>query len=415
MVMERRTTTTALLALAAPRGPRGPRWHAGLLARYLALVLLLLGVVFAVAPRPPEEPGTPAWDYQRERVQVDGGGALNVLARNAMRATAWTSRAAVERQRDVHRLNLLQVLVGDPAAAGLGDWRQRHRLALEGGTLLAILALVAYGVLRSPPNRTWLLLILLLVGMTVLVTKSSTAVRLAGAPGRAVGEVTVRGFAVADPANEPGRLPTLERAQRELLGQYWTSFVADPLSRMQTGTTVLTQAPPADKPGILESLRRRIAAVDGWAVGRRGWERAFIATTALLYALPFAVVLGALAMLATCAQALVLLLAIGGLAVLPLTVDPRLRRPVARYWLAPLGGALLVYAAASLLSLVLLRAATLLHGADEHVGALLAGSAVPVAVVVLVVRRLRRSTGDSDSGRDGSAPRRLALVGGGSR
>src|SRR5215510_10620182 len=181
MVMERRTTTTALLALAAPRGPRGPRWHAGLLARYLALVLLLLGVVFAVAPRPPEQPGTPAWDYQRERVQVDGGGALSALARAAMRATAWTSRAAVERQRDVHRLNLLQVLVGDPAAAGLGDWRQRHRLALEGGTLLAILALVAYGVLRSPPNRTWLLLILLLVGMTVLVTKPSTAVRLAGA------------------------------------------------------------------------------------------------------------------------------------------------------------------------------------------------------------------------------------------
>jgi hypothetical protein len=408
MVMERRTATTALLALAAPRGPRGLRWLAGLLARYLAGSLLLLAVVFVLAPRPPGPPAADAWDYQRERVQVEGRGILNAFARAAMRATAWTTRGALERQRDMQRLNLLQVLVGDPAATDLGGWRERHRLLLEGGTLAAILALVAYGMLRSPPNRTWLLLVLLLVGATVLVTKPSTTLRLAGTPGRAVGELTVRGFTLADPASAPVRQATPEQAQRELLGQYWTSFVADPLSRLQTGTAVLTEAPPADKPGILESLRRSIAAVDSWAVGRRGWERAFVAATALLYALPFAIVLGAVAMVATCAQALALLLAIGGLGVLPLAVNRRLRRPVAQLWLAPLGGALLLYGAASLLSLALLRFATLLHGADEQVGALLAGSAVPVLAIVLTVRRLRRTT------RTRVRPR-LALTGGASR
>ena len=69
------------------------------------------------------------------------------------------------------------------------------------------------------------------------------------------------------------------------------AFVGEPLSRLQTGTTVLATAPPAGKAGVLGMLRARVTAVGDWAVGRRGPERAVIATLALAYVLPFALAL----------------------------------------------------------------------------------------------------------------------------
>ena len=115
--------------------------------------------------------------------------------------------------------------------------------------------------------------------------------------------------------------------QRTVAGRYWTAFVGEPLSRLQTGTTVLATAPPAAKPGVLGSLRARVTAVGDWAVGRRGPERAVIASLALAYVLPFALALVALAAAASCAQTLVWLLALAGPLVL-LAVDPRRRRAV---------------------------------------------------------------------------------------
>ena len=126
-----------------------------------------------------------------------------------------------------------------------------------------------------------------------------------------------------------------------------------------------------------------------WAVGRRGPERAVIATLALAYVLPFALALVALAMLASCAQALVWLLALAGPLVAPLAVDPRRRRAVLRWWLVPLAAALALLAATALAALAVIRVAELTHAADAYLGMLLAGSTAPLLAAALAVRRLR--------------------------
>jgi hypothetical protein len=391
MVIQRRITATSLRTLAHPDG--GLRRLARLLGRYLAAVFLLLVIALLVAPGdPPRDTGDrpPAWDYQREVVAIEGRGPLNVAGRALMRATAWATRSTIERQRDLHGRSLLATLVGEPAAAAVGPWRDHWRRPLEGCTALTILGLVGYGLLRNPTDRTWLVAVLMLVSLTIAITRPATTVRVAAAPGQAVAELAVRGFATVDPARRPVPLPSPAAALRDLTAEYWDGFVAHPLSRMQTGGAVLATAPPATKPGLLGYLRQHVAVVNDWAAGRHGWERTFIAGTALVYALPFALLLASLAMLATGAQALALLLTLGALVALPLAVDPRRRAAIVRFWLAPLGGALVVLFAAAFTGLVITRLAVALHGADERLGLLLAGSALPVAAALLLARRLRR-------------------------
>jgi hypothetical protein len=137
-------------------------------------------------------------------------------------------------------------------------------------------------------------------------------------------------------------------------------------------------------------------------VGRRGPERAFIATSALGYVVPFAVGLGALAMIAACAQTLLFLLCLGGVFALPLAfAGRRYRRALVRFLLAPLAGSVAVLAAASLLSFVLVRAAETLHASDEYVGLLLAGSTWPALAAFLLGRwltRRRQGLGPSPAG-----------------
>jgi hypothetical protein len=160
---------------------------------------------------------------------------------------------------------------------------------------------------------------------------------------------------------------------------------------MQTGTAVLADAPPGKKAGVLAALRKNVSAVNDWAVGHRGPERAFIATSALGYVLPFAVGLGALAMVAACAQTLLFLLCLGGLFAWPLAVaGRRQRRALVRFLLAPLLGSVAVLAGASLLSFAVVRAAETLHASDEYVGLLLAGSTWPALAAFLIGRWLTR-------------------------
>ncbi len=196
-----------------------------------------------------------------------------------------------------------------------------------------------------------------------------------------------------------------QQVQQALASRYWTAFVAEPLSRLQTGSSVLADAAPAGKPGILGFLRGRVRAVDDWAVGRHGVERSVISTFAVVYVLPFALALCALAMLATCAQALVFLLCLAAPAALALTAEPRWRRPVLRWWLGPLAAAVGLLSVAVLASFLVVRAAELLHASDDYLGLLLAGSAWPLLAAVLLARRHRR--------RRRAARRRPIAVGGG--
>jgi hypothetical protein len=373
--------------------PRRAPGAARVLAAYLAAAFVLLAVVFTLRPHQGPAPAAPTWDYQRETVALEGGGALNAYARWAVRTTAWLARGSIERQRDVHRLSPLDFLAGEDAAAELAAWRQRHRLPLEGATLAAVTALAAWGGLRRRPGRLWLAALLMVVGLTVLVTRPQTATSLAARAGTAVPNLLLRAAATADPSGSVAATAEragdgAERVQRTVAGRYWTAFVGEPLSRLQTGTTVLAGAPPAGKPGLLRSLRARVTVVGDWAVGRHGLERAVIATLALVYAVPFALALVALAMLASCAQALVWLLALAGPLVAPLAVDPARRRALVRWWLVPLAAAVALLGASALAALVVIRVAELTHAVDAELGLLLAGSTAPVLAAGLAVRRL---------------------------
>jgi hypothetical protein len=372
---------------------------ATVLVAYLVAAFVLLATVYALRPHRGAAPPAPTWDYQRETVALEGGGGFNAYARWAVRSTAWLTRGSIERQRDVHRLSPLDFLAGEAGARALAGWRERYRLPLEGATLAVAAGLAAWGTMRRRPGRVWLVALLVLLGLTVLVTRPQTATRLAGQAGVAVPNLVLRGGVQGDPSGSVAATPGARAAQRTIAGRYWTAFVGEPLSRLQTGTTVLATAPPADKAGVLGFVRGRVTAVGDWAVGRHGLERAVIATLALAYVVPFALLLVVLAMLAACAQAMVWLLCLAGPLVAPLAVDPRRRRAVLRLWLLPLAAAVGLLACSALGALVVVRAAELAHAADAYLGMLLAGSTAPVAVAVLVVRRLvRRARGQDGSG-----------------
>lgn len=361
-----------------------------LLFRYLAVGFILLATVVVANPGAPTAPGDPdPWDYQREQVDVQGRGVLNAYGRMSIRATAWLAKSSIERQRDMLRLSLFDALIGPGAAQSVGGWRARNANLLEAATKAALLGLIAWGVIRRPAWRNVTVAALLLIVATVAITRPYSTVSAATRPGVVVPNAMLTMVTRIAPDGGAGDQADAEPTQRRLLTGYWRSFVAHPLSRMQTGTTVLAEAEPGKKASVLDSLRKNVAAVNDWAVGHRGPERAFIATSALGYVLPFAVGLGALAMVAACAQTILFLLCLAGPFVLPVAVAGRRhRRALVRFWLAPLLGSVAVLAAASLLSFVVVRAAETLHASDEYVGLLLAGSTWPALAAFLIGRWL---------------------------
>src|SRR6266545_2104982 len=393
----RETQRLAAVRPLRPARPAGAHRHSlwTLLAAYLTGTFILLAIVFLVLPHRPGSlppPRARTWDYQLETVALQGHGLLNAYARGAVRTTAWLARSSIERQRDVHRLNLLEYLAGEPAARGLTRWVGANHLALEGGTIALLVGLAAYGMLRRPAGREWLVVVLVLLALTAVVTRPVTTTRLAGQAGVAVPGL-VLGAAVQGDASRELRGGG-EQVQQALASRYWVAFVAEPLSRLQTGTSVLSSAPPTGKPGIVGYLGGRVHAVNDWAIGRHGVERSVISTLAVIYVLPFALALCALAMLATCAQALLFLLCLAGPFALALAAEPRWRRHVLRYWLVPLGVAVALLSGVALASFLVVRVAELLHASDDYLGLLLAGSAWPMLAIVVLARRWRHRRRD---------------------
>jgi hypothetical protein len=386
---------------AEPR-VRGPVGFRTLVFRYLAVAFVLLAVVVIANPRQPDTAGGAAarpWDYQREQVEVQGRGLLNAYARVAVGATAWLARASIERQRDVLRLSLFDFLVGGGTAEAVRGFRAANGDAMEAATKLAVVGLVLYGAMLRPARRGCAVAVLLLLVATVAITRPHATVDAAARPGVVVPNAMLGVVERVAPGDAAAGAS--EPTQR-LLTRYWNSFVAHPLSRVQTGTPVLASAPPGKKAGVLAGLRKNVSAVNDWAVGRHGPERAFIATSALGYVLPFAIALGLLAMVAACAQTMLFVLCLVGLFVLPFAVAGRRQRgALIRYWLLPLLASVAVLALASALSFAVMRTADAVHAADEYVGVLLAGSTVPVLVAVLIGRRVTRRGRD---GRPGPAP-----------
>ncbi len=364
------------------------------LGRYLMAAFLLLFLVIVVRPAQAVGgvvPESAPWSYQHEQIDVQGHGVLNAYARITLRSTAWLAKSSIERQRDVYRLSLFDFLVGGRTADGVGGWREGNRRLLRYGTQLVLLGLVAYGILARPSARTWVLAILLVLVTTVAITKPQATVRAAAAPGIATPNLMLEAVAQIAPSSDTKGVADPEKAHKRLAARYWNSYVANPLSRVQTGSPVLVGADPSRKRSLLASLGHDISGVHDWAIGRHGPERAFIATSALGYVLPFALLLGVLAMVAACAQTLLFLLCLTGLFVLPFAVQgPRRRGQLIRWWLLPLLATVLMLALTSLLSLTVMRVATALHSSDEYLGVLLAGSTGPLVGIGLLRWRLRR-------------------------
>ena len=398
-----REASTRTVPLAGNRASAGP--FRVVLIRYLVAAAVLLAVVIVAHPSREADsaPGGPPWSYQRETVDIAGRGVLNAWARSAVRATGWLARSSIERQRDVYRFNLFDFLVGGQTADSVGGWREAHRPLLEGGTQLLLLGLLAYGIMRRPSARTWVLAVLLVLAGTLLLTKPHGSMQLAAKPGVGIPNLMLGAVAQVAPNGETKGARSADEAHQRLATRYWTSYVAQPLSRLQTGTAVLAEAVPTSKGGLLGTLRGNVSGVNDWAIGKHGPERAFIATSALGYVLPFALALGVLAMLATCAQTVLFLLCLAAPVALALTVDgPRRRGAVIRWWLLPLLASALVLAFASLASLAVMRMANALHSSDEYVGVLLAGSTWPLLFAVLsrwwvVRRRKARRAADANA------------------
>jgi hypothetical protein len=391
-----RVTARLRVALPGPAAARSGRHLRTVLFRYMAAAVVLLALVLLIDPHDPERatPGQQPWRYQRDAVEVEGKGVLNLVARSSIRTTAWMARGSIDRLRDVSRLNLLDLLVGTPTATKVGGWRETNGLALERTTKLAMVLLVGIGVVAKVRGRGWIVMILVLLALTLLLTKPQTTVRLASAPGLQVPNAMVELYGQLDPARSAdGSLPA-DQTEQALAGDYWQSFVGNPLSRMQTGTPVLTGAEPERRAGLLDGLRHGLTGVNDWAVGKHGWERAFISTTAVAYVVPFSIVIAALAMVATAAQAVLFLLCLAALVVIPVAVERRHRPACFRYWLLPLLGTVAVLAVSSFAALLAMRLGQAVHATDEYVGLLLAGSIWPISAVIalrLLARRRRRA------------------------
>src|SRR6266545_4085188 len=186
----RRLTAVRPLRVAQPAGTRRhPLWT--VLAAYLSGTFVLLAIVFLALPQRAgglPAPGARTWDYQLETVALQGHGLLNAYARGAVRTTAWLARSSIERQRDVHRLNLLECLA-------------------------------AYGVLRRPAGREWLAAVLVLLALTAVVTRPVTTTRLAGRAGVAVPNLVLRAAIQGDASRE--LRGGSQQVQQALAGRYW--------------------------------------------------------------------------------------------------------------------------------------------------------------------------------------------------
>ena len=377
---------------ATPPAPRGPLGPVALLARYLAAASALLALVLLAGPDP--APGEP-WAAQRETLQVHGGGALNAYARGVIGATATLTRLSAERQQELTRRSRPADAAAG-AARALAAWRARHELPLKGAALALAAGLAAYGVLKRPPTRHWQAGLAWTLAAALLVTHPSGLLGAARTLATGLPAATTAAVVAVGGGTDAAA------AERGLADRYWGAFVTQPLARLATGSGVVAGARAEDRPALVEALARRIRAVSDWVAGRRGVERALVATTALAYLLPFAALLAALAMLAAVAQTLLLVLALAGLAAAPAALEPRWRARVRRYWLLPLAGSAAVLAAAHLAALGTMGLGVVLHEVDAQLGTLLAGSILPLGAAAVGVRALR-----------GRRARRSALAEGG--
>jgi hypothetical protein len=374
-----------LLSEGLPRSDRPPgARQRRLLGRYLAAVTVLLGLTVALAPVPTTtEPGPPP-AHRVEVIQI-GGDGLNGLTRTAMRATAWTSALAVDLQHDLLVPSPLVSRVFGPLAVRFSAWRDANRTRLATSVITAVTVLVFYGVLGRPARRSWARMILLLLVWSMLATYPQTVLWAASIPGQGTTSLSAALVDHGDPQDAHRAI-----AQEGLGDGFWTAFVTQPYSRIQTGSAVLAQAPPEQRAGLLGTLGAKVAGIDRRIRGGAALERALTALIALASAVPFAAAIAACSMAAWVAQTLLLLLCLTAIAFVPALLDARARPLLVRWWLIPLISTVGLTALASAASFGVIWLAVSLAHAGESLTRMLSGSAVAAGCVLLTAWRVRR-------------------------
>jgi hypothetical protein len=375
------------LSQAAPRARLFARRGRGSVLRgYLAGVFLLLMLVLALTPPAPaaERPGrAPA--HRVEPIAVRGGG-LNAVTRWSMQGAAWSTAQAVDRQGDLLAPNPLISRLLRPVARHLGAWREANTTYLLTVVLTAIAVLALGGALTRPFQPRWLVTLGLVLIWTIAAAYPRAVLHAASLPGEATTRLVV---AVAGPTTPGGTDSSVEQAK--LGEQYWTAFVTQPHSRVQTGTAVLAQAPPEQRAGLLDTLARKVASIAGRVNGDHAAERAVTGVLAFASAVAFAAAVTVCSALGWLAQSLLFTLCLAGLGLFPVLVgDARARRLLPRWWLLPTLGAVGLTAAGTLGSILTSKAAVALAGTGEAVGRLFTGSIFALLLVLLALHLARR-------------------------
>jgi hypothetical protein len=274
----------------------------------------------------------------------------------------------------------------DPLAYRVGVWRDANATYLLTVVLTAIVVLALGGTMTRPFQPRWLVTLGVVLIWSVTAAYPRAVLYAAGLPGEATTRLVI---AVAGPTTPGGADPRMARAR--LGEQYWTAFVTQPHSRVQTGTSVLAQAPPEQRAGLLDTLTRKVAAIAGRVNGDHAAERAVTGVLALASAVVFAAAVTVCSMLGWLAQSLLFLLCLAACTLFPVLVgDARARRLLPRWWLLPTLGALGLTAVGTLGSILTTKAAVVLAGTGEAVGRLFTGSAFALLLVLLAVRWGRR-------------------------
>jgi hypothetical protein len=406
--------------------PGGPvRLARRVLRGYLAGTFVLLALVLLLAPAPqPSEQAGRAPAHRVEVVQVDGSG-LNTLVRLGLRGAAWSTAHAIDRQHALLAPSPLTSRVLAPLASQWSVWREAQARPLMLLVIAAVGMLALHGMLTQPTHRGWLLVIALLVTWSMAACYPRHLLHVAELPGQATSRLAVAlvgptvgptvGTTVGttvDPDQPGGDAPAA--AQRQLGDRWWRAYVTDPLSRAQTGSTILTQVPPEQRAGLFASLRQHVRAVRERALGRDSGERALIGLLSLASALVFAALVTVWSMAAWTAQSLLLLLVLAMVLLFPLLVGRRqVWRLLPWFWLAPALGALGLTALGTLGSVLAAQVAVWLANAGDGLLRLAGGPIFALAVVLLAVcwplRRARRArqaarrTGDTPPSQPGTA------------
>jgi hypothetical protein len=384
-----------------PYGPPGPpppadnavsRWRR-LLTRYLVATAVMLTLALVVLPASPNERLDPSVAHRVEQIRVDGTGLLTGLGRTTLRASAWLAAVTVDRQRALLDPTPLAFRIGEPLTAALHAWQDPGNRPLQ---LMAVFTAMALAAMTALARQQRLRFAGALLGMllaAVAVTRPATVLAAAGFPGQVTVGVALRIIGTPDPSPLLGQASLtadkgLVAAQRQLGDAYWTAFVTANVSRADTATPILTQAPPAQRAGLLEYLRRSLVGGRDGAPG--GLQRAVVGVTALVSTGVFAVVATALAMLALIAKTLLFVLVAAAVLVIPLATDRRNWRRLGRYWLVPLAGSWGLLGVSALGTWIITSAAVTLAGAGEWLISLFSGSTIAVAAAWFAWRRGRR-------------------------